>query len=380
MVATEARKARRLAAAFAATGKADATAHVKPTPAPPPASTKDAASRNPDPKSPRDTGGRQKTYVGVGSKVGGKYTPPAILRAVANAARNKEKSGVEGDVVDAASNASSAKADWQCKCGASNFAKRRACFKCNSPQPGRKFTVAGVKGYEKRQQRREEKNRMRAIETGSPITPAGGTTPAKASAKASSEMDGKTSLGKKRKFDDGCDGGDGGDGGDDDASKPTSTSTGTTPPGAEAKTRAARIPNASEATEKRRVKGSDKGKVPKKLRDPDSVLTYLEGWIAAVSERKEKNVALDAPGFKPSNGWKLDKNVQNWLLHNLFDPVAVDAVVFQTTLLYVAGLRGGPLDRTRESAREKNAGKGVVAERARSVLRALSAIEASSAR
>jgi len=37
----------------------------------------------------------------------------------------------------------------------------------------------------------------------------------------------------------------------------------------------------------------------------------------------------------------------------------------------VGGLRGGPLERTREAAREKNVGKGVVAERARSILRAL---------
>jgi hypothetical protein len=34
---------------------------------------------------------------GVGVKAGGKYTPPAILRAVANAARNKDqKSGAGG--------------------------------------------------------------------------------------------------------------------------------------------------------------------------------------------------------------------------------------------------------------------------------------------
>ena len=64
-------------------------------------------------------------------------------------------------------------------------------------------------------------------------------------------------------------------------------------------------------------------------------------------------MAPDAPGFKPSNGWRLDKNIQNWLLHNAFDETQVDDVVFQTTLLYVGGLRGGPLERTREAAREK---------------------------
>ena len=100
-------------------------------------------------------------------------------------------------------------------------------------------------------------------------------------------------------------------------------------------------------------------------------MVYLEGWAAAAAEREEKGVAPDAPGFKPRNGWKLDKNIQNWLLHNVFDETQVDDVVFQTTLLYVNGLRGGPLERTREAAREKNVGKGVVAERARSILRAL---------
>ena len=119
------------------------------------------------------------------------------------------------------------------------------------------------------------------------------------------------------------------------------------------------------------MKAGDKGKAPKRLRDPDSVLVYLEGWAAAAAEREEKGLAPDAPGFKPSNGWRLDKNIQNWLLHNAFDETQVDDVVFQTTLLYVGGLRGGPLERTREAAREKNVGKGVVAERARSVLRAL---------
>ena len=54
---------------------ADATAHVKPTPAPPQAATTHAAAR-PHPKSPKDAGGRQKTFVGVGSKAGRRTTPP----------------------------------------------------------------------------------------------------------------------------------------------------------------------------------------------------------------------------------------------------------------------------------------------------------------
>ena len=129
MVATEARKARRLAAALAATGKADATAHVKPTPAPPQAATTHAAAR-PHPKSPKD--GRQKTFVGVGSKAGGNYTPPAILRAVANAARNKEKGGGSGN--DAAS-APSEKAD--CNVRAASPTSRSAASVSSAEPPNR---------------------------------------------------------------------------------------------------------------------------------------------------------------------------------------------------------------------------------------------------
>ena len=344
MVATEARKARRLAAALAATGKADATAHVKPTPAPSQAATTHAAAR-PHAKSPGDAGGRQKTFVGVGSKAGGNYTPPAILRAVANAARNKEKAG--GRVDDAASGPSE-KADWRCKCGTSNFAKRRECFKCKAPKPGRKFTAAGVKGYEKRQQRREQK-RLEAAEAGA----SGKATKEGATVSSATKTDAAKSV--KRRF------GDAADAADDDAVK-TKT-----------KTKTNEASSNEHETNKRRksVKAGDKGKAPKRLRDPDSVLVYLEGWAAAAAEREEKGVAPDAPGFKPRNGWKLDKNIQNWLLHNVFDETQVDDVVFQTTLLYVGGLRGGPLERTREAAREKNVGKGVVAERARSILRAL---------
>ena len=129
--------------------------------------------------------------------------------------------------------------------------------------------------------------------------------------------------------------------------------------------------NDATPSKRKSVKPSDKGKAPKKLRDPDSVLVYLEGWATAVNEREEKGIASDAPGFKPSNGWKLDKNIQNWLLHNVFVPNEVDDDVFGMTVLYVGGLRGGPLERTRERAREMNVGKGVVPERARAVLRAL---------
>lgn len=247
MVATEARKARRLAAALAATGKADATAHVKPTPAPSQAATTHAAAR-PHAKSPGDAGGRQKTFVGVGSKAGGNYTPPAILRAVANAARNKEKAG--GRVDDAASGPPE-KADWRCKCGTSNFAKRRECFKCKAPKPGRKFTAAGVKGYEKRQQRREQKRLANAEAGGSGEATKEGAT----SASATKTDAAKSAKSAKRRFDDAD------DAADDDAAKtkPNETSS-----------------NEQETNKRRKsVKAGDKGKAPKRLRDPESVLLEL---------------------------------------------------------------------------------------------------------
>ena len=106
------------------------------------------------------------------------------------------------------------------------------------------------------------------------------------------------------------------------------------------------------------MKAGDKGKAPKRLRDPDSVLVYLEGWAAAAAEREGKGLAPDAPGFKPSNGWRLDKNIQNWLLHIAFDETQVDVVVFQTTLLYVGGLRGGPGADARGGAGEKRRERG----------------------
>ena len=345
MVATEARKARRLAAALAATGKADATVHVKPTPAPPQAApiARDAPTSN-RPSSHTSSGGdRKKTFVGVGSKAAGNYTPPAILRAVANAQRNKEtKGGGGGGSGGDGLSVDDKNADWLCKCGTSNFAKRRECFKCRLPKPGRTFSAAGVKGYAKRQQRREEKRKEKE----------GGKEEGEdTKQKQKEQTTEKKEVPVKRKFSDGE--------GEGEAS-------------------AKRVANSepkdsNDATPSKRksVKPSDKGKAPKKLRDPDSVLVYLEGWATAVNEREEKGIASDAPGFKPSNGWKLDKNIQNWLLHNVFVPNEVDDDVFGMTVLYVGGWRGGPLERTRERAREMNVGKGVVPERARAVLRAL---------
>ena len=384
MVATDARKARRIAAALALTGKADATAHVKPTPAAPQAARDPNQIKNPNAEW---RGGQSKTdfklaqkkptpvFVGVGSKTGGNYTPPAILRAVANAAKNKTAKtdvlgGGEGGEGGDNSNPSSQpekKADWLCKCGGSNFVRRRECFKCHLPKPGRKFTAAGVKGYEKRQQKRAEK-----------VDATGGEGDGEEEKKETRTSTPKpeTNNSAKRKFAD-PDGRDG-DGGvpadtfnDDEASqhKKSKKQQPTT-------TRTEKEKSLSEKQTAKKPKGKlkkarDVGVAPKKLRDPTEVFVYLEGWATAVGERTEKGIALEAGGFKPTNGWKLDKNIQNWLLHNAFDPEAVDEDVFAMTLLYAGGLEGGPLERTREMAREKNVGKGVTAERARAVLRAL---------
>jgi hypothetical protein len=68
---------------------------------------------------------------------------------------------------------------------------------------------------------------------------------------------------------------------------------------------------------------------------------------------------LGGKGAKPANGWKLDKNIQNWLLYNVFDEAQVDEDVFAIMCMYIKGLRGGPLERLRESARESNFGRAV---------------------
>ena len=341
MVATEARKARRLAAALAKTGAADPTAHVKPLPPTPAAASVPSAA-------PKDAG-KTRVFVGTGSKKNGGYTPPAILRAVANAARNKDAKASASKAADPPS----AKSDWDCaKCGKSNFAKRLMCFKCEAPKPGRKFTVAGMKGYEKRQAKREEKRRLAAAAGEDPANDADGTK-RKSASDASAPVEAKRP--KKTAF-----------AGDGEAAAAAASSA------EKGEGEREKRDASSDAPKSKSVKASDKGKAPKQLRDPNAPLEYLSAWAEARAERERSGAAPDAPGFKPSNGWKLDKNVQNWLLHNVFDEAAVDDDVFAMTLMYAKGLRGGPLERLRESARERNFGKGKSAERARSLLRELS--------
>ena len=338
MVATEARKARRLAAALAKTGAADPTAHVKPLPPTPAAASVPSAA-------PTDAGKKQ-VFVGTGSKKNGGYTPPAILRAVANAARNKEAKTSAPKAADPPA----AKSDWDCPaCGKSNFAKRLMCFKCQAPKPGRKFTVAGMKGYEKRQAKREEKRR--SAEAAGKI-PANDTDGNKRKSASDASAPAEAKRPKKIAF------AEAGESADVPATEKD---------GGKRDERDA----SSDAPKRKSVKASDKGKAPKQLRDPNAPLEYLSAWAEAQAERERSGAARDAPGFKPSNGWKLDKNVQNWLLHNVFDEAAVDDDVFAMTLMYVKGLRGGPLERLRESARERNFGKGKSAERARHLLREL---------
>ena len=374
MVATEARKARRMAAAAAAAaaeGKTlDAKSLEKAPVKPLPASTPPAHRREPSAQQtragvggPSPTAGTSKTPIlkGIGTKAGGKYTPPAILRAVANAARNKETKAGAGPGATAAAEDSSAnpsKADWTCvKCGKSNFAKRLACFKCASPKPGRTFTAAGMKGYEKRLARREAK---RAAEMAAP----GDKTSSidESSADQSKKSKPAEERPKKTSFDDDA-GDDAGDvNGTGDAKDPKKDN------------KKKRDDDARDKDDKKRKrtpkKASDVGKAPKRLRDPDAHLEYLARWSEAHQERGNG----PTKGFKPSNGWKLDKNVQNWLIHNACDPDQVDEDAFDMFTMYAAGLRGGPLGRMRDAAGEENRGKGVKAERARKVLRVLADI------
>ena len=353
MVATAARKARRAAAALASAGAAAAApAGVSATPEQGPSSSRRVLGGG------GGSGRDAPPLVGVGNKRGGGYTPPAILRAVANAARNKEASrapppggpGSGTEAPGASPGASSSrmltKADWACPgCGTSNFAKRLACFKCKSPRPGRAFTAAGVKGYEKRRAKREarEAQNAAATETNAPKRPKAETTNARAAVKTV--------------FDDA----------DEEEASPT------------AKGAAATGTNAN-ATRARRHAARDRGVAPKKLRDPDAPAAYLLAWTEAAAERAAKGLSVDQPGFKPANGWKVDKNVQNWLIANALDgddaddslgAPPVDDVTFEAFEAYAAGLRGGPRERLRERAAEANRGKGRRSERARRILRAL---------
>ena len=256
---------------------------------------------------------------------------------MANAARNKEaRAGAGSGATAAAVDASNPnRADWTCaKCGKSNFAKRLACFKCASPKPGRVFTAAGMKGYEKRRARREAKRAASEAEgvIGSDPSAAGRTQSAEDATSAPRKIrfrdgdEATTTMNGRRETEGGADGGrDGDDANGGDGEKET-----------------------KEKKEKKRKrvskKASDAGRAPKRLRDPDAHLEYLARWSEATQERGDR----PPEGFKPANGWKLDKNVQNWLIHNACDESEVDDDAFAMFLLYAAGLRGGPLERMRD--------------------------------
>ena len=369
MVATEARKARRMAAAAAAAAaegktldaKSLAKAPIKPLPASTPPSHRQPSSQqtlNAGVDGARaPTAGTSKTPIlkGIGTKAGGKYTPPAILRAVANAARNKETKAGAGPGATAAAEddrANPSKADWTCvKCGKSNFAKRLACFKCASPKPGRTFTAAGMKGYEKRLARREAKRAAEMAASGDKTSIDESSADQSKKSKPAEDRPKKTSFG---------------DDAGDDADNVNGTGDAKDPKKGDDEE-----PKKDDKKRKRTPKkASDVGKAPKRLRDPDAHLEYLARWSEAHQERGNG----PTKGFKPSNGWKLDKNVQNWLIHNACDPDQVDEDAFDMFTMYAAGLRGGPLGRMRDAAGEENRGKGVKAERARKVLRVLADI------
>ena len=235
------------------------------------------------------------------------------------------------------------KADWACPgCGKSNFAKRLACFKCAAPRPGRTFTAAGVKGYEKRRAKREAREAQNAAATERPPKrPKAETSNARAAVKTV--------------FDDA----------DEEEASPAAGG-------------AAATGTNANATNAKRLNARDRGVAPKKLRDPDAPAAYLLAWTEAAAERAAKGLSVDQPGFKPANRWKVDKNVQNWLIANALDwdddadaSPPVDDVTFEAFEAYAAGLRGGPRERLRERAAEANRGKGRRSERARRILRAL---------
>jgi|AntAceMinimDraft_1070359.scaffolds.fasta_scaffold11243_2 Rab3 GTPase-activating protein catalytic subunit len=415
MVATNARKARREAAsaAAAAPDAAAAPSTANASAKKPPTAAVAAAAAPATNAIPALAGAKKASshaapiLKGTGSKAGGGYTPPAILRAVANAARNKEQqSGTAAGAGEGedGGGASGSKADWECVCGRSNFAKRLQCFKCAAPKPGRKFTAAGVKGYEKRQARRQQAQ----LEGGGK----GKGEKRKAAEEAGGDKESARQT-KQKSFGDAAgtaaaaaaDGADGATAGTTEKLAPAAgdwawagkagAATTATPVAAAAATAAAEKERPA-APKRKSIKSSDRGKPPKQLRDPTAPLVYLEQWMesraqlqtaarstadtahtagaAGASSAAGAAGAGSAKPPKPTNGWKLDKNIQNWLLYNIFDEAQVDEVVFAIMLLYIPGLRGGPLERLRESARESNFGKGAKAERTRSVLRELAGV------
>ena len=101
--------------------KSLASAPVKPVPASAPlhghrpAAHQNRAGAEAPSRAPHGAS-KEPILKGIGTKAGGKYTPPAILRAVANAARNKEaRAGAGSGATAAAVDASNPnRADWTC--------------------------------------------------------------------------------------------------------------------------------------------------------------------------------------------------------------------------------------------------------------------------
>jgi hypothetical protein len=180
--------------------------------------------------------------------------------------------------------AASSKADWECaKCGKSNFGKRLLCYKCKAPQPGRVFTAAGVKGYEKRQLKRAEAQqkkkegggeKRKAEEAGA----AGGEAPKKKSFggdDAAAAADGATDKPAAGAASDWAWAG----------KSDTATAAANAPAPAGSATAAAAAAKKEKADAakaakpaRKNVKSSDRGKPPKQLRDPTAPLVYLEQW------------------------------------------------------------------------------------------------------
>ena len=149
MVATEARKARRLAAALAKTGAADPTAHVKPLPPTPAAASVPSAA-------PTDRARRNRCLSARVEEERG-YTPPpssARWRTPRGTRRPRRARPRRRTRPPPSPTGTAPRAASPTSPSASYVASISV-----APKPGRKFTVAGMKGYEKRQAKREEKRR-----------------------------------------------------------------------------------------------------------------------------------------------------------------------------------------------------------------------------
>ena len=226
------------------------------------------------------------------------------------------------------------RADWTCgKCGKSNFAKRLACFKCASPKPARVHRGGDEGIREATREARGEASRLRGggRHLVGPIR-GGADSIAKTRRRRRGRYAFATATRRQRRASDARE------------RKAGRTAEGTATTRTEATARRKRRKRRKEASAsregERRREGSE---APPRPRRAPRVPRAMVRGDAGEGDRPPE-------GFKPANGWKLDKNVQNWLIHNACDESEVDDDAFAMFLLYAAGLRGGPLERMKDAA------------------------------